>query len=274
MRVLLAILIVIALAACQEPPDRSEVNYASPAAVSTPLDLDPTDRIEIGRWWTNGRELLRLDPDGAFRLYATTNRHHPPLERGRWSRQSYAVMWLEPYSLLPRERVRVALSRMNGEIALSVPDLLPFFAIEQPPAVLEDALFGIWRGPLGTLQLDPTMRYTFSPDPKPAAGAALAGHRGRWRLDNGLVQLTPDAMGMGPFTLTLITGDERLELSTPEGGFEHEAEPAGPAGATGLTAPGTPAAPASGGPPGQVDEPRAEGVTDSPASGRVSAGGH
>jgi len=230
MRTILAIVAGLALIGCEQPPDRSEINYASPAAVSTPLELDPTDKFEIGRWWTSGRELLRLDPDGAFRLYDTTNRYHPPRERGRWSQQSYALMWLEPYSMLPRERVRVGISRINGEIALSVPDLLPFFAIEQPPAVLEDSLFGMWRGPLGALQLDQTMRYNFSPDSDVAADVTLAGHRGRWRLDSGQVQLTPDAMGLGPFTLTLITGDERLVLSTPEGGFERDMDVRGPAG--------------------------------------------
>lgn len=223
MRNTLAIVICLSLLGCVTEPEVLEDDFVSPAVMSTPLELDPTEEISIGRWWTNGRELLRLDADAGFKLYSTLNRYHKPRERGRWTQQSYALLWLEPYSLLPHERVRVRINKINSELALNIPKLDPFFAIEEPPAVTEDAMFGMWYGPLGALGLTNAMRYSFTPDSVQTAPIVIVGHKGSWRLSGSdIIKLMPDTMGLGPYRLQLVDADDRLLLVTPEGDFEHD----------------------------------------------------
>ena len=113
---------------------------------------------------------------------------------------------------------------INDELALNVPKLDPFFAIEEPPAVTEDAMFGTWYGPLGALRLTSAMRYSFMPDSIQTAPIAIVGHKGSWHLSGGgdIIKLTPDTMGLGPYELQLTDADDRLLLVTPEGDFEHD----------------------------------------------------
>lgn len=224
MRNALAIVICLSLLGCETEPEVLEDNFVSPAVMSTPLELDPTEEINIGRWWTNGRELLRLDADAGFKLYGSLNRYHKPRERGRWTQQSYALLWLEPYSLLPRERVRVRINKINSELALNIPKLDHFFAIEEPPAMTEDAMFGTWYGTLGALRLTSAMRYSFTPDSVQTAPIAIVGHKGSWRLSDvgDVIKLMPDTMGLGPYELQLTDAVDHLLLVTPEGDFEHD----------------------------------------------------
>src|SRR5262245_56712962 len=79
-------------------------------ATPGPLPFDPTERTTLAEWWTDGRQLLRLEPGGEFARYDSLDRYHAPAEHGRWWRQSYAALWLEPYakSREPRQRVTIA----------------------------------------------------------------------------------------------------------------------------------------------------------------------
>ncbi|MCH7547801.1 MAG: hypothetical protein IID30_15495 [Planctomycetes bacterium] len=185
------------------------------------LTHDPTESFEIGQWWTNGSELLRLNQDASFSLYDSLNRYHPPQEHGRWSKQSYAVMWLEPYGLLPRERVRVRITRIDGELTLDIPKLKPMFAIEAAPAAIEDGLIGMWSGTQGEIHLAGDLRYIFSPES--VTGVGLAGHKGRWELSDSTLQLHPDVLAMGTFEFTLVTGESGLVLASPRGDYEYDA---------------------------------------------------
>ena len=211
------------LVGCEMTPEE-EAAYMYPPPPGDLLDHDPTEAFEISQWWTNGIELLRLNEDASFALFNSLNQYHPPQEHGRWSKQSYAVMWLEPYSLLPRERVRVRITRTDGELTLVIPKLKPMFAIESAPAVTEDGLIGMWYGPQGEIHLKGDLRYTYSPESVTGVGlAGLAGHKGRWQLSDNTLQLHPDVLGLGTFEFQLVTGETGLVLASPRGDYEYNA---------------------------------------------------
>ena len=211
------------LVGCEMTPEE-EAAYMYPPPPGDLLDHDPTEAFEISQWWTNGSELLQLNEDASFALFSSLNRYHAPQERGRWSKQSYAVMWLEPYSLLPRERVRVRITRTDGELTLVIPKLKPMFAIEGAPAVTEDGLIGMWYGPQGEIHLKGDLRYTYSPESVTGVSfAGLAGHKGRWQLSDNTLQLHPDVLGLGTFEFQLVTGETGLVLASPRGDYEYNA---------------------------------------------------
>ncbi|MCZ6836777.1 MAG: hypothetical protein O7G85_13460 [Planctomycetota bacterium] len=220
MRFLSIFIVALLLLSCEEPPNRNDVNWATPLEEGTLLTLDPTEKIEFTRWWTNGTELLRLDKDHRFAIYENQNRYYPPIERGRWDQQSYAVLRLEPYSLLAQDPVRASIARVGGQIEIRIPDLGPFHALPRAPKATEESLFGEWSGTLGSLALKSTMRYIYSPDASATSAFAKAGNRGRWQLEDGVVKLIPDALGMGPYVMALMAGDDPVRLSMAEGEFE------------------------------------------------------
>ncbi|MCA9291440.1 MAG: hypothetical protein KDA25_09950, partial [Phycisphaerales bacterium] len=94
--------------------------FLEPLPPSQPLAFDPTEPYTMSEWWTNGHQLLRLQADRRYLLYGTTNRYDRPVQIGRWSRQSFACLWFEPYSSLRSERLRVAVSKVDDRIALSI----------------------------------------------------------------------------------------------------------------------------------------------------------
>ena len=127
MRWMLGVLLMMPLAAC-EP----EYFREPEPVVSKPLAFDPTEEYELGPWWSNGTQILRLDHDAAYTLYSAQNRYRQPIEQGRWYQQSYAVMWLEPYGGLKPDRSRVSIQKIDGKIALVLPKLKPMFATDPP----------------------------------------------------------------------------------------------------------------------------------------------
>lgn len=220
MRFLFLLVIASLLPGCETPPE--EEAYLSPAIFSTPLEHDPTQKFELGQWWSNGEDLLRLKPDSSFTLFDTINQYHEPAQRGWWAQQTYAYLLLDPYTLYTNKPIRVSITRMKGELMLIIPDHRPMFSIEHPPAMIEDGLFGKWSGPLGDLKFNEDMRYEYSPKAPPEGDQIVtAGHRGRWILKNNQIRLLPDIVNLGPFSIKLLAGDEELILSTPEGEFLH-----------------------------------------------------
>jgi hypothetical protein len=185
--------------------------------LAAPLELDPTEHYDISRWWSNGKQLLRLDQNSSYALYGSQNRYEKPLERGRWSKQDYATLWLEPYTDLKHERHRVRVTKISGRIAMQVRSLDPMFAIQAPPRAPEDSLIGQWNGPLGTLNLQPDMRYAFVPAPANRRGTAVVGHSGTWALVNGAPALKPDTPSVPPLQLGLRTADDDIVLLSDQG---------------------------------------------------------
>jgi len=177
---------------------------------STPLALDPTAPVPVEGWWSNGRQLLTLESDGAFRLWSGMNRFDMPLQTGRWSRPTYAVVELEPYGTRVPERNRCQLESAGTEVRLVIPGVDPMLRFEAAPPAIEDRLVGTWRGPGGLLQLLSDGRYRAD---APTSGAsrpiALAGHGGRWMVDESNLLLIPDS----PSVPTVILAVEPIGQS-------------------------------------------------------------
>ncbi|MHC4416287.1 MAG: hypothetical protein ACYS0G_13485 [Planctomycetota bacterium] len=189
--------------------------------VSVPLEFDPTEPYALSVWWTNGDELLYLGADGSYALYEGANRYRAPAERGRWWRQSYAALWLEPYARLRRETTRAAIRKIGNELALDIALLERMTALDRPPEVLEDRLIGDWRGAAGRLRLDADLRYVYSPRPERSpTPARLAGHEGAWRVSGNAVWLQPDSPTAKPLVMTVGESNETLVLESAEGAFQ------------------------------------------------------
>jgi hypothetical protein len=210
----LAALITTAFAGCKSPEDK-----LPPRVIHTPLDVDPMDRYEFVGWWSNGRELVRLNPDASYVLWPSQNRYHAPQERGRWSQPSYAVLRLEPYTRYRTDPHRVRIVRVNGEIGIQPPGMQPMRMIERPLLMPEDELFGAWRGESGVLRLHDTMRYSFSPRAmRTDQPLVLAGHEGRWRLVEDSIELQPDT-GHNLIVLPLRHRNGQRSMEYPGGDF-------------------------------------------------------
>jgi hypothetical protein len=197
-----------------------KANILPPVVEHTPLPFDPTEQHELSRWWSNGTQMVRLDPQGSYVVYPGANRFHEPVERGRWRQTSYAVIWFEPYSALHRDPVRVQVSKIDGRLALQLPRGEPMPAIPAPPQVFEDRLLGQWQGRDGRLSLNDSLRYTFTATRASQSGpVVLSGHNGRWSLrahekEKTLV-LQPDVPGMAPIELSVSETDGTISLASP-----------------------------------------------------------
>ncbi len=185
--------------------------------VSTPLELDPTEQIELTGWWSNGEQMLRLQQDGSYWRYASANRYHAAAEHGKWWQHSYAALWLAPYQQLVRPPTRVAITKIDGRLALRLNDLEPLLALEARPAAPEDKLVGWWEGTFGELRLGHDGRYAYSPPAPGDQPASVAGHLGSWRLGDEVVWLQPDAPNLERIRLRTVGRGDRLRLRADEG---------------------------------------------------------
>jgi hypothetical protein len=187
--------------------------------IQTPLALDPTDPPELSAWWANGRELLLLDDDASYTIYQGPGRYSAELERGRWSRENYATVWLEPYRGVTSQRVRVHITRADGKLALMVPRYQTFKPVDAPPMTLEDRLIGRWQGPLGELRVGSNRRYELVPTSKPAGtdAASVVGHRGSWGVSENDLVLQPDAAGAKAISLKIVADDNHVLLNSSDG---------------------------------------------------------
>ena len=214
--VAVAVLMVPLVAAGCSSKEKEE---AEPFPVSQPLAFDPTEQYELAAWWSNGEQLLFLGKGGFYAIYEGNNRYRAPVERGRWWQHSYAALWLEPYQELDAEATRVGISKVEGELVITVRGgSRPMSPLDGPPQVVEDRLIGVWQGALGRLRLDSDLRYTLSvpPDPQPRP-AALAGHHGSWRVEGEALVLQPDSPSTLPLELALRRHDETIVLQSVEG---------------------------------------------------------
>jgi hypothetical protein len=208
--------------------DRQKQMEADQIIVGVPLEHDPTERFELPRWWSNGTHLLRLDANAAYTLHQGTNRYSRPLERGRWSQQSYAVLWLEPYDTIKVEPRRVSITKIDGRLALIVPKLEPMIALSQPPQVLEDQVIGLWEGPMGALHLTSDLRYVLTPNEGDGERAIRLGsfRKGRWRIVNEQLVLHSDIPGVEPLVLPVLSDGPEASISAPGGPLTKREPPA------------------------------------------------
>ena len=202
---------------------------AEQAAIGPRLNHDPTDRAPLSQWWANEKVLLRLEENSAYSLYAGTNRYLPPMEHGRWSQQSYAALWLEPYNTIKVDPRRVRISKVGDKLALTLPGSVePLMALDRPPLVLEDRIIGSWEGGLGSLALSNDLRYSLTP--KPGAGSAqlpqlTSMRKGNWKIAENQLVLLSDIPGIEPLRLPLTATNKTVTIAIP-GGTMNMVDPA------------------------------------------------
>jgi hypothetical protein len=203
----------ILLAACNDESVLPE------PVVETPLALDPSDDVQVAEWYTNGRELLHLYGDGRYALHGTMNRYETAIERGRWSKGGYAVIWLEPYTT-QHERIRVSLNKVDTMIVLNVPKHGVMKPQDQPPTVLEDRVIGVWMGDPGTLRLTQDLQFEFTQKPS-TAGATNNRYptQGSWRVVGHDLELRPLSPAYETVLLKVNTTGDGLALVGLEGTF-------------------------------------------------------
>jgi len=198
---------------------------------SNPLPLDPTAPVPVVGWWTNGRQLLQLADDDSFRLWPSMNRFEAPHQAGRWSRQNYMTLWLEPYAMRVPERTRCELDRSGSEVRLTIDGLDSMVRFDEAPTSIEDRLVGTWSGPGGTLRMSQDGRYRADAPPASTASAgsapvSLAGHAGRWLVDGSTLVLLPDSPSVPPVVLALEPlGAESVRLRAGDGSYRRIGAP-------------------------------------------------
>ena len=188
-------------------PVAAAQSEAPPPPPIPALDIDPTEKIDVNGWWSNGRELLLIKPDGSYRLWKGTNRFLAPDDIGRWDRQTYRTLWLETYRGKTHSRDRAHLRRENGDLLMSLRDLEPMRQLARPPHSREDTLVGAWSGPPGTLTLRDDGTYSFSvatSGPKDRQPARIGSHTGTWLVRDDSVVLTQGDR-MKPVVATIVT---------------------------------------------------------------------
>lgn len=223
MRIMLAYMLVtttVLAGGCKSATDKQferEQVLIQPA-----LEHDPTNPIELVQWWSNSDQLLRLDDDAAYMLFDGHNRFSRPAEQGRWSQQSYAMMWLEPYTTRTVEPRRVSITKIDGRAALVIPGKQPMYALPGgPPTVLEDRMVGEWAGAMGSLQLSSDLRFLLAPATDASGDAALpqirAMQKGSWRIADQQLMLHSDIPGIDPLVMPLTVNESAVTISAPGG---------------------------------------------------------
>ena len=211
--ILVGTMFTLLVTACE-----SQEKQVPPPAVSTPLELDPTQDYELSAWWTNGEQLLHLGEANNFALYESVNRYRKPAQRGRWSQLSYAAIRLEPYAQLPQDATRGSMRRVGRGLMLDLPGMEPMLGLEGPPPVIEDRLLGRWTAEFGTLHLDDDLRYVYTLHPGRArAPAAVTKHGGAWRVADDAVILRPDSAGVAPVMVRILETNGVIRLESPDG---------------------------------------------------------
>lgn len=198
--VLFAGLSAVSFAGCSSQEETEELTV-----VSEPLELDPTQKISYVGWWSNGRELLRLDEVESYVLWPSQNVYQKPIERGRWRQASYAEVWIEPYFQPNPVQTRVGATKTEGLLQLNIDGYAPFTRIDRAPAAVEDAILGLWAGEHGTLRLDPDLTCEFVHTRPAEAPVAITRYRGTWRLDGLRLLVAPDAPSIASSRYTLTT---------------------------------------------------------------------
>ena len=222
MRIIVAIMCGLCVLILCAPGCDSKKQRREESMIQTPLVLDPTEPIELSRWWSNGQELLLLDVDGAYSILQGPGRTSAELQRGRWSQQNYATLWLEPYSAQSTDRVRVTITkRGNGSLALLVPRFADFTPIASPPVTLEDRVIGKWLGSMGELRVMANRRYELVPAARPDdadRGLPPLIQRGTWSIAGNDLSLQPDTRGAAAMNLAIVVDQNHIALNAPGNG--------------------------------------------------------
>lgn len=166
-----------------------------------PLEFDPARPERIDGWWTNGTELMRLDANGAYRLWVSQDRFKRPVEIGAWRRTNYVYFDLEPYRAKPGTRHRVNLQKDAGVTELSREGMADFRWVASPPHVQADDMLGAWVAATEQLLVLESGRYEWRRI-GPASG--ITEHDGIWNSDGDVLILAPDTPALDNVSLRLV----------------------------------------------------------------------
>ena len=240
----------------------------------SPIEFDPANPEPVTGWWTNGKELMRLETNGAYQLWMTQDRFQRPVEVGAWRRSNYVYFELEPYRVKPGTRIKLQLIKEDGETKIDRAGSDHFRRVPVPPRVFADDAIGAWTAPTEQLVIMDNGRYEY----RRTAASGITQHSGIWRTDGDLVYLAPDSPVVETIRLQGIRDkDGKLELATGSGRFARvrpEAPPLGDA-APGSAAPAAAPSPASGAPaaPPAPARPAAPPASGTPAPAKSPANG-
>jgi hypothetical protein len=163
-----------------------------------PLDFDPARPEKVEGWWTNGQELIRLEPNGAYQLWLTQDRFARPVEVGAWRRSNYIFFDLESYRAKPGTRVRVEMVKRDGVTCISREDMAPFRRAPVPPHVFGDEVLGAWVTDSDQLLILENGRYEYR---RLTKASGISQHNGIWRTENRSLYLAPDSGAVAPIRL-------------------------------------------------------------------------
>ena len=205
---------------------------SAPAIIpaNSKLDIDPTETISIIGWWTNGEEIMLIKQDGAFNWWGQPNRFRPPSKIGRWDRQNYRTIWLEPYvdrknpGAMP-PRIRAPMRRTDGKIFIDAGLALNMLHVDVAPVAPEDLYVGKWSGPGGSLSLAANGRYELQATSVSTNGPELlsrASHNGTWSFDGQYIRLLSDGSAQNPVICAVVDRPDRSgsKNSGPDGGSD------------------------------------------------------
>lgn len=194
---------------CFAAPAQDSAPPTAPAIIpiSSKLDIDPTEKLAITGWWSNGKQVFVIEKNGAFVMWDQPNRFRKPSRSGRWDRQNYRTFFLEPYVLDQHEndapkRIRAAMRRTDGVVMVDLPESLGFVRTVTPPPAPEDAYCGTWSGPGGVLDLSADGSYIMLATPSTGTSSApvrRVAQRGTWSFDAKYIQLQAES-GAGSTT--------------------------------------------------------------------------
>jgi hypothetical protein len=238
-----AALLLLALALALPAPAGQNAKQVREA----PMDFDPAKPERIEGWWSNGQELMRLDPNGAYRMWLTQDRFKRPVEVGAWRRTNYVFFDLEPYRAKPGTRIRVNLQKDAGLTELVREGMADFRWLPGPPHVIADDMLGAWVSPSEQLLILDSGRYEWR---RTVATTGITEHSGVWDSDNDVLVLGPDSPAIDTIRLRLVREKEGpLALESAAGRLMHA--PAAPEPVASPTPGiGAPNGPAGGAPTG------------------------
>lgn len=184
-----------------------------------PLDFDPAKPERVDGWWSNGVELMRLDANGAYRVWVSQDRFKRPVEVGAWRRTNYVFFDLEPYRVKTGTRHRVTLQKDDGVTELHREGMTDFRWLAAPPHIPADDMLGAWVAATEELLVFENGRYEWRRT-GPATG--ITEHSGIWNSEGDVLTLAPDTPAVDTISARCVKGaDGQFTLETAGGKMTH-----------------------------------------------------